>query len=101
MAIAGPSTATKWNTLKPLVIPLPGSSPTASLPTKPSVSTLLRHYETPGIPPPSARVDPALKTEAQTTKLWHVWKYGAAAAGKGTQPRLPTGGKIAEVHRRT
>lgn len=97
MAIAGPSTVAKRNAMKPLVIPPPGSSPTSSPQTKASLSSLLRHYETPGVPPPSARVDPTLKTEEPTTKFWHVWKYGAAAVGKGRSAACAQGSEINSI----
>lgn len=51
---------------------------------KRSMSTLLRHYETPGISPPSSRIDPRLKRrETRPIRFWDVWRYGAVAAFKG------------------
>lgn len=50
------------------------------------VKELLRHFESPGVPPPpSARVgDPKLKQrESQPFRLLDLWKYGAFAATKG------------------
>jgi hypothetical protein len=60
-----------------------GSSP-IPLPRKRSLSVLLRQYETPGVYPSSARVDPTLKLrENEPLRLWDVWKYGAFVASKG------------------
>jgi hypothetical protein len=53
---------------------------------KRSLSVLLRYYDTPGVSPPSARVDPSLKQQqTQPIRFWDVWKYGAFLATKGTQ----------------
>lgn len=51
----------------------------------PDVSALLPHFASPGIPPPSARIDPTLKIgqPQPPIRLWHIWKYGWLAAGKG------------------
>jgi hypothetical protein len=55
-----------------------------SVPRKRSLSVLLRQYETPGVYPTSARVDPTLKRrENEPLRLWDVWKYGAFVATKG------------------
>lgn len=49
-----------------------------------SPSSLLHHYETPGISPPSSRIGPSFKRqEAQPMRIWDVWKYGAMVAFKG------------------
>ena len=53
-----------------------------------SPADALRHFEYPGVPPPSARVgDPKLKQrESEPVRLWHLWKYGTFAAVKGECP---------------
>lgn len=80
--------------LQPLLIS--GSPPTSSSksPKSPSspapdVSALLPHFASPGIPPPSARVDPTLKIDQPDppVRLWDIWKYGWLAAGKGASVR--------------
>ena len=55
----------------------------------PEVSALLPHFASPGIPPPSARVDPTLKIghPGPPIRLWDIWKYGWLAAGKGAPVR--------------
>ncbi|KAF8346984.1 Alpha/Beta hydrolase protein [Amanita rubescens] len=46
----------------------------------------LKYYATPGIPPPSARVDPKLKLQPRRpVRLWHWWKYGLLVATKATE----------------
>ena len=51
---------------------------------KRSLSVLLSYYDTPGVSPPSSRIDPSLKQqETQPIRLWDVWKYGAFLATKG------------------
>ncbi|OJT04454.1 Esterase [Trametes pubescens] len=49
-------------------------------------SEALKHYENPGVPPPSSRVgDPRLKQgQREPMRLWHWWKFGAFAAVKAT-----------------
>jgi hypothetical protein len=81
MIVAGPSMSAR-NHVNPIgTPPMCPSSPTAS---SGLVSTLLSYYAKPGVAPPSTRIDPKLKASAApTTKLWQVWKYGAAFAGKG------------------
>ncbi|KDQ63109.1 hypothetical protein JAAARDRAFT_29104 [Jaapia argillacea MUCL 33604] len=65
---------------------LGSSSDTDNLKRKSSMSALLRHYEAPGVPPPSARVDPSVnQQERQPVRLWDIWKYGAFAAAKATE----------------
>ncbi|KAK0200269.1 Alpha/Beta hydrolase protein [Desarmillaria ectypa] len=47
---------------------------------------LIRHYTTPGIAPPSARMIPNVKVEHKPDfRLWHWWKYGWFVASKATQ----------------
>ncbi|KAL0951651.1 hypothetical protein HGRIS_008331 [Hohenbuehelia grisea] len=47
---------------------------------------LLRHYTTPGVSPPSARIDPKLKIrQRRPIRLWHLWKYGLFAVTKATE----------------
>lgn len=44
----------------------------------------LHHYATPGITPPSARVNPKLKIQPRRPlRIWDVWKYGLAVVSKG------------------
>jgi hypothetical protein len=44
----------------------------------------LHHFATPGIIPPSARVDPKLKIQPrQPLRIWDIWKYGVVAVAKG------------------
>lgn len=75
------------NHVKPIGTPPMCPSPTTTPPGV--VSTLLSYYDKPGVAPPSTRIDPKLKASSgPTTKLWHVWKYGAALAGKGDHGRL-------------
>lgn len=59
------------------------------------VSDLLRHFDVPGLPPPSARVgDPKMKQrESQPMRLWQLWRYGAFAAMKGEYALWILGGR--------
>jgi hypothetical protein len=67
----------------PWPFPHANSSP-IPIPRNRSLSVLLRQYETPGVYPSSARVDPTLKLrENEPLRLWDVWKYGAFVASKG------------------
>src|ERR1700720_175692 len=60
-------------------------------PRKRSMSTLLRHYETPGVSPPSSRINPAFKQQVrQPMRIWDVWRYGAMVAFKGEHGSLET-----------
>ena len=44
----------------------------------------LHHYATPGITPPSARVNPKLKIQPRRPlRIWDIWKYGVVAVSKG------------------
>ncbi|PFH52271.1 hypothetical protein AMATHDRAFT_140379 [Amanita thiersii Skay4041] len=46
----------------------------------------LQHYSTPGVSPPSARVDPKLKLQPRRPiRLWDWWKYGMVVATKATE----------------
>ena len=55
-------------------------------PLSQSPSALLHYYATPGIPPPSARLDPRLKPrETQPIRFWDLWRYGLIAASKATE----------------
>lgn len=81
--------------LQPLLIsgsPMasPPKSPRSSAGLTPDISALLPHFASPGIPPPSARVDPTLKIDqpGPPMRLWDIWKYGWLAAGKG--PSVPS-----------
>ena len=66
-------------------LPSQSKSPKTSASSRPDVSALLPHFASPGIPPPSARVDPTLKIGQPDPpiRLWDIWKYGWLAAGKG------------------
>ncbi|KAK7058523.1 hypothetical protein VNI00_002159 [Paramarasmius palmivorus] len=56
---------------------------------KPPLHTILRHYSTPGVSPPSARIDSKLKIqERRPIRPWHLWKYGVVAAAKTTELTL-------------
>jgi len=58
---------------------------------KKSLSTLLRQYETPGVSPPSSRINPALKRqESQPIRIWDFWKYPAMLAYKSEYRDLGT-----------
>lgn len=57
--------------------------PTSQL-VKLSPTEALHHYSTPGISPPSARVDPKLRiSERRPPRVWEYWKYAVVAATKG------------------
>ncbi|KAH7923234.1 alpha/beta-hydrolase [Leucogyrophana mollusca] len=52
---------------------------------KKSLSNLLRDYETPGVFPPSARIDISLRMQDTfQMKLWDAWKYPAFAVNKAS-----------------
>ncbi|KAF5323605.1 hypothetical protein D9611_005577 [Ephemerocybe angulata] len=58
--------------------------PTSQL-LKLSPTEALHHYSTPGITPPSARIDSKLKLAARRPpRVWEYWKYAAVAASKAT-----------------
>lgn len=60
------------------------SSPVVT--TKPSIVTLLRDYDCPGVLPASARIDRNLKaTNGFTIKVWDAWKYPVFAFNRGKQ----------------
>lgn len=70
------------------------ASPIASSQRK-SVTHLLRDFDSPGVFPPSARIDLSLKSQQQDSiKLWDVWRYPIFAVNKGLHvfPRLLEGG---------
>lgn len=49
-----------------------------------SVINLLRNFDSPGVFPPSARVDRSLKLQQQDPiNLWNAWKYPVFAVNKG------------------
>ncbi|KAG1749740.1 Alpha/Beta hydrolase protein [Suillus paluster] len=57
------------------------SSPVVT--NKPSIVTLLRDYDSPGVFPMSARIDRNLKaTNGFTMKVWDAWKYPVFALNK-------------------
>ncbi|KAG2345195.1 alpha/beta-hydrolase [Suillus weaverae] len=56
---------------------------------KPSIVSLLREFDSPGVFPASARLDRSLKTSNDfTMKLWDVWKYPAFAFNKASSLAL-------------
>ncbi|KAH7886030.1 Alpha/Beta hydrolase protein [Phlebopus sp. FC_14] len=58
------------------------TSPATSSQRK-SVTSLLRDYDTPGVFPPSARIDRTLKLQnSYSLKFWDAWKYPAFAVNK-------------------
>jgi hypothetical protein len=65
----------------------------------------LHHYATPGITPPSARVDPKLKIRPRRPlRIWDIWKYGFVVVSKGEfhpllfrAPRFSPTGAATEV----
>lgn len=53
-------------------------------PSRQSPTQSLKYYSTPGVFPPSARVDPKLKRQPRRPlHLWEYWKYAAFLAVKG------------------
>jgi hypothetical protein len=53
-------------------------------PSRQSPIQSLKYYNTPGVFPPSARVDPKLKPQPRRPlHLWEYWKYAAFLAVKG------------------
>jgi len=55
-------------------------------PSRQSPTLSLKHYSTPGVSPPSARVNPKLKLQPrQPLHLWEYWKYAAFLAVKGAR----------------
>ncbi|KAF9469782.1 Alpha/Beta hydrolase protein [Collybia nuda] len=63
------------------------ADPPATLSQDREVSTdSLHHYATPGITPPSARVDPKLKIQPRRPlRIWDVWKFGLVVVSKATE----------------
>ncbi|KAF5385349.1 hypothetical protein D9615_001202 [Tricholomella constricta] len=46
----------------------------------------LQYYATPGVTPPSARVNPKLKIQPRRPlRIWDVWKYGVVVVSKATE----------------
>lgn len=53
-------------------------------PSRRSPTHSLQYYSTPGVFPPSARVDPKLKRQPRRPlHVWEYWKYAAFLAAKG------------------
>ena len=49
-----------------------------------SLGSLLEHYNNPGVPPPSSRINPLLNQEIRKPlRLFELWKYGYFVASKG------------------
>lgn len=94
MPVPVPSLDPGKRPLRPLLIsgtpPTSSESPRSSSSPAPDLSALLPHFASPGIPPPSARVDPTLKVQRldPPVRLWDIWKYGWLAAGKGVSIRI-------------
>lgn len=62
----------------------PAVNPTSTLRKPSSIASLLRFYETPGVPPPSSRVDPLLQQRGgHVMSLRDVVSLGALIALKG------------------
>jgi hypothetical protein len=62
----------------------PAVNPTSTLRKPSSISSLLRFYETPGIPPPSSRVDPLLQQRGgHVMGIRDVLSLGGLIALKG------------------
>ncbi|TFK26642.1 alpha/beta-hydrolase [Coprinopsis marcescibilis] len=60
------------------------SEPTSQL-VRRSPTEALFYYSTPGIAPPSARIDPKLKIPSKRPlRFWEYWKFAAVAATKAT-----------------
>ncbi|KAF8586272.1 alpha/beta-hydrolase [Ramaria rubella] len=54
--------------------------------TTQSLVSLLELYDTPGVPPPSARIDPLLNQEVRKPlRIFDLWKYGYFVASKGAE----------------
>jgi hypothetical protein len=67
----------------------PAVDPTSTLRRPSSIASLLRFYETPGVPPPSSRVDPLLQQRGgHVMSLRDVLRLGGLIAlkGKRTDP---------------
>ncbi|KAG6873859.1 hypothetical protein C0995_010471 [Termitomyces sp. Mi166 len=46
----------------------------------------LLHYATPGVTPPSARVNPKLKIQPRRPlRIWDIWKFGLVVVSKATE----------------
>ena len=66
---------------------------TSMSPPSPSFSLAesLLHYSTPGVAPPSSRVDPKLKLQPRTPlRMWDYWKFAALVASKGPSSPIDT-----------
>jgi acetyl esterase/lipase len=62
------------------------SDPPLKVPQNSLPLVALQYYSTPGITPPSARVDPKLKLQPRRPpRLWEWWKYGVFVAVKATE----------------
>jgi hypothetical protein len=62
----------------------PTVSPTSTLRRPLSIASLLRYYETPGIPPPFSRVDPLLQQQGgHVMRLRDLLSLGGLIALKG------------------
>ncbi|KAL4070716.1 Alpha/Beta hydrolase protein [Scleroderma citrinum] len=60
-------------------------SPESSSSARKSLSAMLHDYDTPGVLPPSARIDHTLKSRGRYPwKIWDAWKYPAFAVRKAS-----------------
>ncbi|KAF9074924.1 Alpha/Beta hydrolase protein [Rhodocollybia butyracea] len=74
-----------WPFSWPKSVPLP-SEETHLHDNPQSLASILLHYTTPGVAPPSARSDPKLKPQARRpVRLLDLWKYGVIAVVKATE----------------
>ncbi|KAF4573321.1 hypothetical protein EYR36_007832 [Pleurotus pulmonarius] len=70
----------------PFYYSTPSTAAAEPVVNKESTAASLHHYSTPGVSPPSARVDPKLKPlQRKPIRLWDVWKYGLVAVSKVTE----------------
>ena len=78
----------------------PAVDPTSTLRRPSSIASLLRFYETPGVPPPSSRVDPLLQQRGgHVMSLRDVLRLGGLIAlkGKRTDPEIFTARYVTSV----
>jgi hypothetical protein len=63
------------------------TAPISPTTARTSLFSLLQHYDSPGVPPPSARVDPLLNQEIRKPlRIFDLWKYGYMVATKSERP---------------
>ncbi|KAF9245879.1 Alpha/Beta hydrolase protein [Melanogaster broomeanus] len=72
------------DSLRPVYIGVSATTPVAPSQRK-SVISLLAHYDTPGVSPPSARIDRSLKLQQPNSiKLRDAWRYPIFAVNKAS-----------------